>query len=105
MRIKRLFDRNQKVSPGRTTTASLASLGVFTLAALAMLSITAADQVSAQASQAGTQQNSAATSPTNQHPRPDMNCTFWVQKEQVSLSHPGLCEGSKDSAIFFLQAD
>ncbi len=99
MRIKRLLEPDQRLSLGRTTSISLASLAVLTLGMLAMLSISAADRVSAQASEAGNQQKSAVISATNQHRRPDMSCTFYDRK---NLTHPGVCEASgAASGVFY----
>ncbi|MHB1957784.1 MAG: M56 family metallopeptidase [Acidobacteriaceae bacterium] len=97
MRIKRLLEPDQRLSLGRTTCISLASLAVLTLGTLAILSITA-DRVSAQASEAGNQQKSAVIIATNRHRRPDMSCTFYDRK---SLAHPGVCEASGEASGLF----
>lgn len=98
MRIKRLFERNHREPLGRTTSISLASLAVLTLGALVMLSISAAGRVSAQAAEAGKQQNPAAVSATNLHRQPEMSCTYYDQK---ILPHPGVCTASAENARVF----
>jgi len=94
MRIKRLFERNHRMPLGRTTGFSLASLGVITLGALAMLSISAADRVNAQVKEAASQQNPVTANSTNQH-HPDMSCTFYDQK---NLAHPGVCQAIAENS-------
>jgi len=98
MRIKRLFERNHREPLGGTTSISLASLAVLTLGALAMLSIPAANSVSAQATEAGKQQSPAAVIVPDPHRKPNMSCTYYDEK---TLPHPGVCTSSAENPKVF----
>ena len=93
MRIKRLFEQNQKLPLHRSSFVSLASLAALTLGTLAVLSVVATDRVSAQTSQADRQQTSAATGMATQSRRPDMSCTYY----EKSAPHSGVCEGAAET--------
>jgi len=103
MRIKRLFDPRVSARCTRNAGISLASLGVITTVALAMLSISAVAMVSAQTAPQPPQPHETATAP-GQRGRPDLACTYYgfQAPSKFAVGEPGVCEGSSsDPNVYY----
>lgn len=98
MRIKRLLTQKQPTMASRGTTLSLISIGMITICALFLFSNAATRRVKAESAQASTPASFTATTPTKNHGRPDMSCTYY----DALHGHNGTCEVHQgDKGLYF----
>ncbi|MFC5863064.1 M56 family metallopeptidase [Acidicapsa dinghuensis] len=100
MRIKHLFKQSPKASLDRKSGISLAILGMLTLAAVTILSITATNRVNAQAT-ATMQQSQFKPLSAASYP-PNMDCSYYGWKDKKFVPQDGLCEASSTEPETYL---